>query len=250
MEKESVKKSSSKEVKVSTSKDSKPVASSSQSAPKDKAKGHSSKSLMVVALRNKFFFMLYRYASLVFITSILTFAMSIGFFVFFSRQPVPPQYIPINEDGTYIKLLPIADCNSKTEAEVKQFAMRAIKKLYKYDYINYAEQLQDAAAYFTGPAWNEYLESYQSAKTLFSVKENKWIVTVQPEGIPELIKNPYLDQNDGACIWELKAPITVSYIGSNAINSKGDLFLRITRVSVLKNQEGLSVKRSTFVPKT
>jgi len=110
--------------------------SSSGSSNSLKEKSSKNKTAVVVALRNKFFFMMYRYSSIVFITSLVTFGISVGFFVFFSKQPVPPQYIPVNEDGTYMTLLPVADCNSKTEAEVKKFSMAGIKKLYKYDYIN------------------------------------------------------------------------------------------------------------------
>jgi len=106
--------------------------SSSGSSNSLKEKSSKNKTAVVVALRNKFFFMMYRYSSIVFITSLVTFGISVGFFVFFSKQPVPPQYIPVNEDGTYMTLLPVADCNSKTEAEVKKFSMAGIKKLYKY----------------------------------------------------------------------------------------------------------------------
>jgi len=191
--------------------------------------------------------MMYRYSSIVFITSLVTFGISVGFFVFFSKQPVPPQYIPVNEDGTYMTLLPVADCNSKTEAEVKKFSMAGIKKLYKYDYINYAEQLQDASSFFTSQGWNDYLDAYTSSNVLLGVKENMWIVTVQPQGIPELIQAPKVE--DGACIWELKAPIALSYIGKNSQNQKGDVILRISRVSVLQSPEGLGIKRLVFLPK-
>lgn len=242
MDKDQIKSSSSKDLKESSSKDSKERSSSS----KEKSKGYSNKASIAVALRNTFFFMLYRYATLVFITSLIAFFTSIGFFLFFSKQPVPPQYIPINEDGTYIKLLPVSDCNSKSEAEVKKFIMSAINKMYKYDYINYSDQFQDAAAFFTTDGWNEYLESYTSSRTLLAVKENKSIVTVQPQGLPEYTKQPVVE--DGACTWELKAPLLINYIGNNSEQVRGELYLRISRTSVLKNEQGLGIKRIIFKP--
>jgi len=210
------------------------------------SKGYNRKSSIAVSLRNTFFFMMYRYASLVFITSILTFVSSVWLFIFFLTQPVPPQYIPINEDGTYINLLPVDDCNSKTEAEVKTFALDAINRMYKYDYINYSDQFQDAAAYFTTSGWNEYLESYKKSGTLLGVKENKWVVTVKPLGLPEYTRKPIVQ--DDACTWELKVPIMVSYIGNNTQQINGELYLRISRVSVLKNQMGLGIKKVIFKP--
>lgn len=216
---------------------------------KVKEKIKSNKVLSVVALRNKFFFIFYRYSSLVFLTSLATFVMSVSFFIFFSNQPVPPQYIAINEDGTYIKLTPISDCATKSESEVKQFALNGIKKIYKYDYINYAEQLQDAAQFFSTEGWNEFLESYKSSNTLLAVKENKWIVTVDTEGAPELVKNPYIDNKEQACTWELKIPLSLSYIGTKSQTNKGDAYLRISRVSVLKNMNGLGIKKIFFIPK-
>lgn len=236
MNKEELKKSSS-------SKDSKEKSSSSS---KERSKGYSSKSSIAVALRNTFFYMLYRYSSLVFITSLLGFFTSVGFFMFFSNQPVPPQYIPINEDGTYIKLLPVEDCESKSEAEVKKFVMSAVNKMYKYDYINYSEQFQDVATFFTTQGWNEYLESYTDSRTLLAIKENKWVVTVVPQGLPEYTKQPVVEDN--ACTWEVKVPLLIQYIGSTTEQSRGELYLRVVRTSVLKNQEGLGIKRTIFKP--
>lgn len=213
---------------------------------KEKSKGYSNKASIAVSLRNTFFFMLYRYSSIVFITSLLVFFTSIGFFVFFSKQPVPPQYIPINEDGTYINLLPVSDCNSKSEAEVKKFVMSAINKMYKYDYINYSEQFQDTAAYFTTQGWNEYLDAFTQSGTLLAIKENMWVVSVQPKGLPEYTKEPIIEES--ACTWELKVPLTISYYGKTSDQSRGDLYLKVSRTSVLRNQDGLAIKRTIFRP--
>ncbi len=234
------KKSLEKPVSSSESKNKSSGSSSSSS----KSKGYSNKTSVVVALRNKFFFMLYRYSFLVFITSILTLITSITFFFFFSSQPVPPQYIPINEDGTYVTLLPISDCQSKTDAEVKSFTMEAINKIYRYDYINYSDQFQSIAQYFTTNGWNDYLESYEASRTLSALKENQWIVTVRPKGLPEYVNEPQIVNN--VCTWELKLPLVITYVGKTAEEVSGELFLRVQRVSVLKSQEGLGINRSIF----
>lgn len=208
-----------------------------------------SKSSIVVALRNKFFFVFYRYSIIIFSLSLIVFLLSIISFVVIYNRPVPPQYVPINEDGTYITLTPVSDCASKNEGDVKKFLVLAANKLYKFDFVNYGDQIQSAAGYFSTQGWNDYLETFDNSKIMQTVKENRQVVTVEPSGIPELVKNAY--QNDeGACTWELKYPVTITYFGSStAIKQQGEIHSRISRVSVLKNPEGLNITRYTFIPK-
>lgn len=208
-----------------------------------KGKGHSSRASIVVALRNKFFYMMYRNASLVFVTSIITMLSSIFVFMFFANQKVPAQYIPINEDGTYIKLLPRADCKSKSEAEVKRFLTTATTKIFRYDYINYSDQFQDFTPYFTTEGWNEYLTAFKNSGSLNALLENKWIVTNELSGIPEFTKEPFVDPEDNSCTWEAKIPLTITYIGSNSQKNIVDFYVRVSRVSVIRSPEGLGIKK-------
>ena len=115
------------------------------------------------------------------------------------------------------------------------------KKLYKYDYINYAEQLQEAASYFTRAGWNEYLEEYSRSDILLAVKENKWIVSVNINGLPEILN---VNVVNGVCTYELKAPVSILYIGNNTSqNPNGNLFLKVVRTSVINNPEGLGIAK-------
>jgi hypothetical protein len=203
-----------------------------------------SKVLKVVALRNRFFFTLYRYSTLVFLTSVASFIFSVIFLIFFAKQPVPPQYIPLNPDGTYIKMDPLT--TEKSEADVQKFTMTAIKKLFKYDYVNYSEQLQDAASYFTEEGWNSYLDEYVKSNTLQAVKENKWIVTVTPESVPIIIKKGLAD---GIFVWEIQTKIQLMYVGAQGQTQHGDLYIRVARNSVINNPEGLGITKAIFQPK-
>ena len=198
--------------------------------------------LKAVRLRNRFFFMLYRYSTLVFLSSLGCLICSFVFLFIFTKQPVPPQFIPIDEDGRYIKLEPLSVC--KDDSEVKRFMLSAIKRMYKYDYVNFADQIQDAGPFFTKNGWDEYLTEYGNSKTLFAVKENKWIVTVQPSGLPLVVKKEVV--ND-VCTWDIKGGIEISYIGSSGRSQKGDLYMRIVRNSVINNPEGLGIVRAVFV---
>ncbi len=66
--------------------------------------------------------------------------------------------------------------------------MNAIKKLFKYDYINYAYQIQGAAQFFTIDGWNTYLDEFGKSGTLTTVKENKLISTVEVNKVPTIIR--------------------------------------------------------------
>jgi hypothetical protein len=195
------------------------------------------KALMVVALRNKFFFMLYRNALLVFLASLLCLFFTIVLTFVFAGKPVSPRYIAINEDGSYINLSPLSEC--KPDVEVQNFVMSATKRLFRYDHLNYGDQIQDAAYYFTVPdGWNAYLTSYRASKTLDAVKENRWIVTVNVNSIPQITKVGVVD---GICTWDIKLPVNVMYMGNKAQSVSLNLYFRVKRQSVIQNPEGLGI---------
>lgn len=194
------------------------------------------KSIMVVALRNKFFLMLYRNVLLVFLTSLLVCAFTLFLAFFFAGRPVAPQYIAINEDGTYINLSPITDC--KPDVEVHNFIMGATKRLFRYDFVNYSDQIQDAAYFFTVPAWNAYIAMYGDSKTLEAVRENRWVVTVNISSIPQITSTT---QMNNACTWDIKLPVNVMYMGNKSQSVNQTLYFRLQRQSVIKHPDGLGI---------
>ncbi len=216
----------------------------SSSSSSSKGRGYSGKAMLVVALRNKFFFMFYRYSILVFFSSIITLISSVFVLLFFTNQKVPAQYVPVNEDGSYIQLASVKDCKSKTDAEIKTFVTNAAKSLFKYDYINYSEQLQNNAQYFTSNGWNEFLDSFKTSGTLTAVLENKYIVTNELLGIAEFTRESYNDEGDnGVCTWELKVPMLVTYVGKNGQKRTIDFYAKVSRVSVIRSEYGLGIKK-------
>lgn len=211
------------------------------------------KSARVVALRNRFFYMFYRNASLVFVMSLIGFIISVIFLVVFIKQPVAPQYIPLNPDGTYIKLLPLSE--PKTDLEVNNFVNAALKKLYKFDYINYSEQLMEGASYFIPEGWNEYLTAYTASGNLTFVKENHAVVTVKVLDAP-VINKKGVNPQTGIYEWEIQTKVEISYFGldlksNNAVNKTDVLYalIRVTRNTVINNPEGLGISKLIFTDK-
>ena len=199
----------------------------------------------LVKLRNRFFYMFYRYSSLLFVTSIACFITSLLFLFVFIQKPVPPQYIKVDKEGRYIPLDPVDKC--RDIEEVKRFMLSAVKRMYKYDYINYTEQLNNAQEYFTPRGWERFLDEFKETKTLFAVKENKWIVTVEPLGVPVLEKTYDDGTPTKTCVMNLKAPIMINYIGSKGQSRKGDIYMRIQRQSVITSDHGLGISQVVFM---
>lgn len=212
-----------------------------------------SKAAKVVALRNRFFYMFYRHASLVFLMSLFCFITSVIFLFIFITQPVAPQYVPLNPDGTYIELAPLSQ--PKTDLEVNNFVNAAIKKLYKFDYINYSEQLMDGASFFVINGWNEYLTAYTASGNLSFVKENHAVVTVKVLEAP-VINRKGVNNLTNMYEWEIQTKIEINYFGqdvrsNNAVNKTDTLYalIRVTRNSVINNPEGLGISKFILTDK-
>ena len=202
------------------------------------------KSVRVASLRNRFFYIFYRYSILVFFVSLCSMVFSIFFFFSFVNKPLPPQYVPINIDGTYIKLDPLSEC--KSDGDVQSFLVSAIQKLYKYDYVNYADQLQAAGYFFTKQGWDDYLTSFSGSGTLVAVKTNRWVVTVAPVELPAITKNW---KDNGVCMWETKQKISISYVASSGSPQVvvGDFYAKVQRESAINNPDGLAISQVVFI---
>lgn len=217
----------------------------------DKENGSSSgssnfvKTSKLVSLRNRFFYMMYRNSILVFFASLIVAIFSVILLVFFAVKPVPPQYIPLSPSGGYVSLDPVEKC--KADKDVQYFALNAIKKLYRYDYINYKDQLQEVADFFTADGWNSYLVEFKNAGMVDGLEKNKWIISVNPFDLP-IITNKDIDAQ-GRCTVDLKTNLSLQYTGVNSLNPKGEFHVRVVRQSVIDNPTGLGISRVVFSPK-
>ncbi len=203
-----------------------------------------SKSSSVVVLSQKFFQTLFQQASLIFMMSIATTICSIIFYLFLSNKPVEPQYIPIDDSGRLFQPSPLSEC--KMESEVKKFFIEAIKKLYRYDYINYNDQVMQGSFYFTDQGWNNYIEDLRKQKTIENVRESQAIASTDITSTP-LILRTY--QKNNVCTVEMQIPVNITYWGANLQNTSGDLFAKIVRESVEKNPEGLAIDTLIYIEK-
>jgi len=117
--------------------------------------------LSIQMIRNRFFYAVYRRASLVFALSLLLMATSVFFFFVAVNKPVIPLYIPVDNEGRMLKGTPLADCSTKMEASV--LVSQATRALWSWDYVNLKDQLNPAAEYFHPTGWNSYISEFMGA---------------------------------------------------------------------------------------
>jgi hypothetical protein len=212
------------------------------------------KSGKIIALRNRFLFMFFRHANLIFLTSIVGLIISIIFLIIFIRQPIIPQYVLLNENGTYINLGTLAD--PKTDIEVNNFVAQGVKSLYRLDYIHYKEELSETFdAYFTKEGWMNYLKGLNDTGTLEFIKENKVVVSLNILSSPVITKKELSPQ--GIYTWEVSIKAQVDYFPSSSIQTSslstrtlsGVMVLKVVRASLLEHKDGLAISEFVFIEK-
>lgn len=203
------------------------------------AKRGARKTSRVIMLRNRFFYIFYRNSLLVFFTALMMFFGSIGFLLFFANKPVSPQYIPVNEDGSFINLVPLNKCYDIEN--VRSFVLRALNALYKFDYYNYPDQINQGAYYFIQSGWSTYATELGRSKMLDAVKAQRWVVSVKPTSTPELLATGLTPE--GICYWDVKVPAQLFFIGEKGQQNDVNFYFRVLRNSVINNPEGLGIFR-------
>lgn len=166
-------------------------------------------------------------------------------------KPVPPVYVPVTDDGHLLPLIPLNQPNVG-RGEVGAFALEAIHAANTYDYINFRDQLNEAAVYFTPKGWNQYNDQLKSTRTLEAVQERRMIVSVKPMGE---VAVPAEAVQDGIYTWRVEIPVEVDYTAHAQLASgmadtgnrqKGTVILFVGRVPTTINPRGLAIQVYQF----
>lgn len=181
--------------------------------------------------------------------STLAAVFSIIAVVSLAGKKVPPQYVPVMEDGRLLPLVPLSKPNVD-QAEIANFSLEAIRKLNTYDYINWVSQLNEAQFYFSSQGWKKYDEELQRVDTLKAVQARRMIVAVRPTGDVRLVKEG--KTSAGIYVWQVEVPVRVSYTahvdssgqGGNA--QIGKVTLTISRVPTTENPRGIAIQVYKF----
>lgn len=202
-----------------------------------------------VILRNQGLYSVYRKIIALSIFSFIMAVLGMATASYFYMKPVPPRYIPLSEDGKVIPLIGL-DKPNQSIGSINEFAIKAIRAVNMYDYINWRTQLLSAQQYFTATGWNNYLSQFQASNTLNSVNSFKMIVTSTPTGTPEQVGG---HAPDGTYAWRVVVPVKIDYIshkGANSVTNSmtGKVRLTIIRVPNTLNPSGIGIQIYQFIP--
>ena len=177
-------------------------------------------------------------------------AFSIISAVSLASKRVPPQYVPVLDDGRLLPLVPLSKANMN-QAAIANFSLDAIRALNTYEYINVISQINTAQQYFSPAAWSAYDQELANVGTLKAVSARKMIVSVRPTGDVRVVKEFVAD--NGVYVWAVEAPVSITYTahigqdgqGGNA--QDGVVKLVISRVPTTLNPRGVAIQKYKLV---
>ena len=152
-----------------------------------------------------------------------------------------PKYFASTNSGRIIPLIPLNQPNL-SDAEIIQWASRAVISVYSYNYVNFRSAFQGNRGYFTQAGWRGFLAALEASKAIKTVQDNKLMVSAVLSGAP-VISNQY--EYQGRYSWVLQMPVLVTYQGSDTSNQSFIVRLKVQRVSTLDNIYGVGI--SEFV---
>lgn len=157
-------------------------------------------------------------------------------FLLVANRPTP-KYFAATDSGRIVPLIPL-DQPNLNEANVLQWASKALMSVYSFDFVHYQETFQNSRQYFTDRGWQAFMDALRNAKTIETVKDRKLIVSAVLNGAP-IISNQYILR--GRYTWEARVPILVSYQGTESYSDNLIATLKIQRVSTLDNKYGIGI---------
>lgn len=228
----------------------------SQPKPPDKTRRRSSSSkpehertdgVYQVVVRNQSLYLTYQRLILAAVLSLVAAGVAVLALVLVMGKPVPPQYIPITQDGRLLPLVPLSEPNLDDGA-IGEFALKTIREVNNYDYLSWKTQVLTAQPRFLPASWKKYLEEFEATNIIRTVVDRKMIVIGQPMGSVEIQNRGRLD--DGVYVWRVAVPIKIQYIAhadstqrtNLQLASEGVVTLYIQRVAPTLSASGIAVR--------
>lgn len=201
-----------------------------------------------VIAKNESLYSIYRKILGLVVIALIATALNIWSVMYFSAQKTPPRYIPVDVENRLIDLVPLNKANV-SNGSASQLVLKAIKSVNTYDYINWKDQLQSAAVYFTPRGWSDYLTQFVATKTIDTVLAQRSIVNVEPTGSPTVVKSQV--GSNGVYYWQIDVPVKVSYRShvdslSGVMEQSGVVTAYVIRVPTTQAPEGIAIEIYQF----
>lgn len=161
-----------------------------------------------VVVRNLSLALTYRRLAFAALLSVIAMGVCVVSLFLVVGKKVPPQYIPVTEDGRLLPLVPLNQPNVDDGA-IGQFALNTVRELNNYDYISWRDQLLVAQPRFLPASWTEYRKAFDQSNIIKTVTDRKMIVLGRPTGNVE-IENKGV--SDGVFTWRVAVPLEIQYL--------------------------------------
>lgn len=211
-----------------------------------------------IVIRNQALTLVYRRLILAAFMSVVAATVSVIVLMMVVGKPVPPQYIPVTEDGRLIPLIPLSKPNVD-EGTIGEFALNAVRELNNYDYLGWKDQLPRAQNLFVPSAWKDYYKEFEGTNIIRTVLARKMIVVGQPTGDVKIENSGYNPQLQ-VFMWRVSVPIKINYVAHQEIqqgqpslpplSSEGTVTMFIQRVSPTLSTKGIAIASYQYAQKT
>lgn len=137
--------------------------------------------------------------------------------------------------------LPYAQQSAKS---LSYWLMDAIEISYSFDFLNFDQQKNRAAFYFTDDGYKSYLFALESNKIEQTVKEKKLEISIISTKDPIWLGEEGFGEN---YMWKYRVPVLITYNGGkNPIVQSYVVDITIIRVPSYKNHKGLAISQFTI----
>jgi intracellular multiplication protein IcmL len=236
--------------------ESKSPAAGPATPPKDEGPEKDVRAHQKIMVRNRSLRYIHKQMLVLVLWSALTTLLAVIGAVMAFQTKLPPQYIPVDEQGLLLPMIPL-NKPSLDESGINEFALDALRAVNTFDYINWRNQFPAAEDFFTPKSWENYLAELTSRNTMNAIVERRMIVTPNFMGAPRVVEEG-LD-GEGVYNWKVEQKVRIDYRAhvikdggatDNGNQQYGTIVLTIQRVPTPVSARGVAIKTYMFLPST
>ncbi len=133
-----------------------------------------------------------------------------------------------------------------TQSAILTWAGKAATDAFTFDFVNFRQQLQNAAQAFTPDGWRSFLKALEDSRNLEAVRQKKLIVNAALQGAPVMLTEGVVN---GVYSWRIEMPIVVAYRSANEVQRQNLLVnMTVSRVPTLEFPEGVGITQFVARP--
>ncbi|WP_162896536.1 DotI/IcmL family type IV secretion protein [Cysteiniphilum halobium] len=176
--------------------------------------------LKVIAKRAEFYKSNFRLITKVLFVSVL---LNVILFIclWYSHKEDKHYFLAVNDQGI-VKSLDLPKKMVVTDDMLVNWVSQNVTKLYKFDFLNYKEQILTLKPLFTNQGWYAFNAAFK--ETVDQVIEHKMVAKAALDGVPVITAAGHIA---GVRSWQVQVPILVTFSQGNEVANNHTL-LKLT----------------------